>query len=66
MKLRGLNPNSYIHLSVRHLYTPAIAPPILLQQIGGPIMGIYTRKSLTDTLMWKLGTRPRSFISGNT
>ncbi len=28
-----------------------------------PIVGIY--KSLTDTRMLKLGTRPRSFISGN-
>jgi hypothetical protein len=27
-------------------------------KIGGPIVGIY--KSLTDTRMWKLGTRPRA------
>ncbi len=33
-------------------------------KIGGPIVAIY--KSLTDTWMWKLGTRPRSFISRNT
>jgi hypothetical protein len=33
-------------------------------KIGGPIVGIY--KSLTYTWMWKLGTRQRSFISGNT
>jgi hypothetical protein len=33
-------------------------------QIGRPILGIY--KSFTDTWMWELGTRPRSFISGNT
>ncbi len=31
-------------------------------KIGGPTVEIY--KSLTDILMWKLGTRPRSFISG--
>jgi hypothetical protein len=31
-------------------------------KIGGPIVGIY--KSLTETWMWKLGTSPRSFISG--
>ncbi len=30
----------------------------------GPIVGI--NKSLTDTWMWKFGTRPRSFIFGNT
>jgi hypothetical protein len=29
----------------------------------GPIVGIY--KSLRETWMWKLGTRPHSFISGN-
>ncbi len=33
------------------------------RKIGGPIVGIY--KSLTDTWIWKLGTRPHSFISGN-
>jgi hypothetical protein len=32
-------------------------------KIGGPIVGIY--KSLTDTWMYELGTRPRGFISGN-
>jgi hypothetical protein len=32
-------------------------------RIGGPIEGIY--KSLTETWMWELGLRPRSFISGN-
>ncbi len=32
-------------------------------KIGGPIVGIY--KSLTDTWMHKLGTRPRSLISKN-
>ncbi len=30
---------------------------------GGLIVGIY--KSLTETRMWQLGTRPCSFISGN-
>ncbi len=32
-------------------------------KIGGPIVGIY--KSLTDTWMYKFGTRPLIFISGN-
>ncbi len=38
MKLRGLIPNFYIHVSVSNLYI---------------------------NCMYKLGTRPRSFISGN-
>ncbi len=42
MKLRGLVPNFYIHVSVSDLYIPNIRP-----------------------LMQKLGTMPRSFISGN-
>jgi hypothetical protein len=48
MKLRGLVPNFHIHVSVSDLlvYSPTIGPPIFLQKIGGPIMGIY--KSLTD------------------
>ncbi len=38
------------------LYISTIALPILLQEVCGPILGIY--KSLTDTWMWKLGLRP--------
>jgi hypothetical protein len=40
MKLRGLSPNSYIHVSVSGLYIPTIGLPILLRKIGGPIMRI--------------------------
>ena len=47
MKLRGLVPNSYIHLSVSDLYIPRIGLPIWLQQNGLTDHGIY--KSLTDT-----------------
>jgi hypothetical protein len=52
MKLRGLVPNFYIHVSVNDLlyvYLPmcTLDPPILLYCVRGPIMGIY--KSLTDT-----------------
>ena len=32
IKLRGLVPNSYIHVSVRDLYIPRIGLPIWLQQ----------------------------------
>jgi hypothetical protein len=45
----GLIPNFHIHVSVSDLlvYIPTIDLPILLQEICGPILGIY--KSLTDT-----------------
>jgi hypothetical protein len=45
MKLRGLVPNSYIHVSVSDLYIPRIGLPIGCSKIGRPIPGIY--KSLT-------------------
>jgi hypothetical protein len=32
MKLRGLSPNSYIHVSVSDLNIPTIGLPILLQE----------------------------------
>jgi hypothetical protein len=32
IKLRGLSPNSYIHVSVRDLYITEIVLPILLQK----------------------------------
>ncbi len=53
MKLRGLVPNSYIHVSVRDLYIPTIAPPILLQQNRWTDHGNVYCKSLTDTLTTK-------------
>jgi hypothetical protein len=55
-----LSPSSYTYLSVRDLYISRIGLPILLQvllqEIRGPILGICTYKSLTDTL----GLRPRN------
>ncbi len=57
-KLRGHSPNFHIHVPVSDLYIPAIHLPILLQEICGPILGIY--KSLTGTGMWELGLRPRN------
>ncbi len=62
-KLLGLVPNLYIYVSVSYLFIPRIGPPILLYCVCEPIVGIY--KSLTDTRMGELGTRPHSFISGN-
>jgi hypothetical protein len=43
----GLSPNFHIHVSVSELYIPTIELPFLLEEICGPILGIY--KSLTDT-----------------
>ncbi len=53
---RGLSPNFHIHASVNELYIPTMGLPFLLEEICGPILGIY--KSLTDTWMWKLGLTP--------
>ncbi len=63
MKLRGLVPNFYVHVSVSDLYISTIGPQMQYRKIGGPIVGLY--KSLTDTCMQKVGMRPRSVISGN-
>jgi hypothetical protein len=56
-KLCGHSPNFHIHMSVSDLYIPELLP-ILLQEICGPILGIY--KSFTDTRMCILGLRPRN------
>ncbi len=42
----GISPNFHIHVSVSELYTPMMGLPFLLEEICGPILGIY--KSLTD------------------
>ena len=44
---RDLSPNLHIHVSVSELYIPTMGLPFLLEEICGPILGIY--KSLTDT-----------------
>ncbi len=54
---------THIHVSVIDLYIPTVSPQTQCSKIGAPIMGIY--KSLKDTWMEKLGSRPRSFIDGN-
>ncbi len=41
-ELRGHNPNFHIPVSVNDLYIPTFDLPILLQEICGPILGIYT------------------------
>ncbi len=60
--LRVLAPNFHFHVSVIDLCIPTIGP-LFCSKLGGPIMGIY--KSLKETWISKLGTRPCSFISGN-
>jgi hypothetical protein len=40
-ELRGHSPNFHIQVSVRDLFNPTIDLPILLQEICGPILGIY-------------------------
>ncbi len=44
---RGLSPNFHIPVSVSELYISTMGLPFLLEEICGPILGIY--KSLTDT-----------------
>jgi hypothetical protein len=57
MKQRSLVPNFYIHVSESDLYIPMIV-------LGRPTM-VNVYKSLTDTLMWKLGDRTLQFWFGN-
>jgi hypothetical protein len=53
-ELRGLSPNSHIHVSVSDLYIPRIGPHISCSRKGRSIMGLY--KSLTDTCgNWDFG-----------
>ncbi len=44
---RGLSPNFHIHASVSDLYIPTVSLSILLEEICGPVLGLY--KSLLDT-----------------
>ncbi len=51
-------------MNKRNKYIPSISPQTQYSKIGGPIVG--TNKSITDTWMLKLGTRPSvRFISEN-
>ncbi len=44
---RGLSPNFNIHVYVIDLFIPTIGLPILLEEICGPLLGLY--KPLTVT-----------------
>ncbi len=50
MKLHGLVPNCYIHVSVSNLYISVIGLPNLQQQIGGLIVLYYY---YAIVLFWK-------------
>jgi hypothetical protein len=76
MKLRGLVPNSYTHVSVSDLYIPRIGVPSVFgcSKIGRPILGIYKLSQVQDCGNYKTEqyisvleiTRPRNLISRNT
>ncbi len=55
MKLRGLVPNSYIHVSVTDLYIPTIGAPLLL--------GIY-RSKILECRNWERGRGQVHFWEG--
>ncbi len=61
---RGLSPSFHIHVSVSELYISTLGLPFLLEEICGPILGIY--KSLTECGNWDWGRAiPRKeYING--
>jgi hypothetical protein len=73
MKLRGLVPNSYIHVSANDLYIPRTCLPIWLQQNKQTDPGNIYNCSQKLCGNWETEhynyvleiTRPCSFISGN-
>ncbi len=49
---RGLSPNFHIHVSVSELYIPTMCLPFLLEEICGPILGIYNRSQTHECGNW--------------
>jgi hypothetical protein len=69
MRMCGLVPNSYIHVSVSDFYIPRISLPIRLQQNRQTNPGnIYHAHRYMNVEIGRQNIiiRPRSFISGNT
>jgi hypothetical protein len=63
MKLCGLVPNFYIHVSVRDLYIPSHERSAnAIQKNGQIVAGIFITPKYINV---EIGMRPRSFISGN-
>jgi hypothetical protein len=56
---RGLSPNFQIHVSVSELYILTMGLPFLLEEICGPILGIY--KSLTGHINVESGAEATQF-----
>jgi hypothetical protein len=56
---RGLKPNFQVHVSVSELYITTMGLPLLLEEICGPILGIY--KLLTDTMNVEIGAEAAQF-----
>jgi hypothetical protein len=61
MKLRGLLPNFYIHVSVIDLCIPMIGPHTQCSKIGGSIVGIYKPLTVHACRNWERG-RAVSFL----
>ena len=53
MKLRGLVPDSYIHVSVTELHIPTIGPPILLQQNRRTEMNVESGTEAAQFNFWE-------------
>jgi hypothetical protein len=53
MKLRGLIPNLYIHVSVSDLYIPTIGPQTQYSKISGPIYLYINRSEIHRCRNWE-------------
>ncbi len=57
---QGLRPNFHIHLVASDLHIPTMELPFLLEEICGPLLGIY--KSLTDKWNEEIGAEAALFL----